>query len=72
MEDYIQKYIDLFGEYRTHMENQIYINMFVNCLSSEADKEKALRVITTFNKHGVPTKVLCEVCTELVKEGVFE
>ena len=70
MEDHIKRFLDLLDDCKIDLENQIYTNMFINALD-ENDKEKTLRVIATFNKHGVSTKVLGEVCVELVKEGVF-
>lgn len=72
MEDHIQKFIDLLGEYKADLENQLLNNMLACSLPEDGSKETVLRAISKFNKHGVPTKVLCEVCAELVKEGAFK
>lgn len=72
MEDHIQRFIDLLGEYKTDIENKLFIGMFLKSYPEGGNKEQMLRVIKKFNEHGVSTKILFEVCAELVKEGVFE
>lgn len=72
MEEFIRRFFDAFPECRDSMENRILNSMILNLCKEEKEKKTMLHVIEKFNEHGVSSKVLFEVCEELVREGVFE